>query len=31
VRPTRSSLVTESDIVCALRECNMIKTKSFPV
>jgi hypothetical protein len=29
--PTRSRLVTETDIVAALRQCNMIKTKSFPV
>jgi hypothetical protein len=31
VRPTRSRVVTESDIVLALRGCNLIKTKSFDV
>jgi hypothetical protein len=29
VRPTRSRLVTDPDIVRALGECNMIKTKSL--
>ena len=31
LRPTRSRLVTETDIVRALRQCNMLKTKSFHV
>jgi hypothetical protein len=31
LRPTRSRLVTETDIVGARRQCNMIKTKSFSV
>jgi hypothetical protein len=31
LRPTRSRLVTESDIVRACRWCNLIKTKSFHV
>jgi hypothetical protein len=31
LRPTRSRLVTEIDIVFALRPCNLIKTKSFAV
>lgn len=31
LRPTRSRLVTETDIVPALRRCNLIKTKSFSV
>ena len=31
LRPTRSRLVTDSDIVCALRPCNLIKTKSSSV
>jgi hypothetical protein len=31
LRPTRSRLVTEMDIVRARRGCNLIKTKSFPV
>jgi hypothetical protein len=31
LRPTRSRLVTDTDIVRALRQCNMLKTKSFPV
>jgi hypothetical protein len=31
LRPTRSRLVTETDIVPALRSCNLIKTKSFGV
>jgi hypothetical protein len=31
LRPTRSWLVTEMDIVPARRGCNLIKTKSFPV
>jgi hypothetical protein len=31
LRPTRSRLVTETDIVRALRQCNMLKTNSFPV
>jgi hypothetical protein len=31
LRPTRSWLVTEMDIVSARRGCNLIKTKSFPV
>jgi hypothetical protein len=31
VRPTRSRLVTDPDIVGALGKCNMIKTGSLPV
>jgi hypothetical protein len=31
LRPTRSRVVTEIDIVCARRGCNLIKTKSFTV
>jgi hypothetical protein len=31
LRPTRSRLVTEIDIVLARRECNLTKTKPFPV
>jgi hypothetical protein len=31
LRPTRSRLVTEMDIVRARRGCNLMKTKSFPV
>ena len=31
LRPTRSRPVTETDIVPALRPCNLIKTKSFGV
>jgi hypothetical protein len=31
LRPTRSRLVTEIDIVPARRSCNLIKTKSFAV
>jgi hypothetical protein len=31
LRPTHSRVVTEIDIVRARRECNLMKTKSFPV
>jgi hypothetical protein len=31
LRPTRSRVVTEIDIVCARRGCNLMKTKSFTV
>jgi len=31
LRPTRSRLVTETDIVPALRRRNLIKTKSYSV